>query len=109
KNYSEKVAESIDDEIRRIIEQGYRTAEKILQEHMDKLHRIAQELIQNETVEGDALDRLFTDGTSEPPTATAPPAVAPAPPPASAAARRRVTRTAPRGCRGSIRAPATSG
>jgi cell division protease FtsH len=101
KNYSEKVAESIDDEIRRIIEEGYRAAEKILQEHMDKLHRLAQELIQNETVEGDALDRLFTDGTSEPPTATAPPAVAAAPPPASTPAPPAQPRFIP--------GPATSG
>ena len=83
KNYSEKVAESIDDEVRHLIEQGYQTAETILREHIDKLHRIAQELIQNETVEGEALERIFTGQPPEPPTAAAPPAPAPLAPPAS--------------------------
>jgi cell division protease FtsH len=80
KNYSEKVAESIDEEIRRLIEQGYQRAESILQEHMDKLHRIAEELIQHETVEGEQLERIFQGLPPEPPQAAAPPATAAAPP-----------------------------
>src|SRR5919202_336906 len=47
KNYSEKVAESIDEEVRRLIDEGYQRAEAILKEHMDKLHKIAEYLIQN--------------------------------------------------------------
>ncbi len=81
KNYSEKVAESIDEEIRRLIEQGYQTAENILREHIDKLHRIAQELIQNETVEGENLERIFQGLPPEPPTAATPPAPTPVVPP----------------------------
>src|SRR5438105_12826160 len=81
KNYSEKVAESIDEEIRRLIEQGYATAEAILREHSDKLHAIAQELIQNESVEGEALERFFQGLPPEPPTAATPPTPAPAAPP----------------------------
>lgn len=83
KNYSEKVAESIDDEVRRLIEEGYQTAESILKAHMDKLHRIAEELIQNETVEGEALERVFADLPPEPPTAAAPPAPVLAPEPSN--------------------------
>src|SRR5215217_62887 len=81
KNYSEKVAEAIDEEIRRLIEQGYATAEAILREHTDKLHAIAQELIQNESLEGEALERFFQGLPPEPPTAATPPTPAPAAPP----------------------------
>jgi cell division protease FtsH len=89
KNYSEKVAEAIDEEVRRIIDKGYKTAESILRQHIDKLHRIAQELIQHETIEGEALERIFADlppappaaPAPAPPTAAAPPASAPAPAP----------------------------
>jgi cell division protease FtsH len=83
KNYSEKVAEAIDEEIRRLIEQGYATAEAILREHSDKLHAIAQELIQNESVEGEALERFFQGLPPEPPTTATPPTPAPAAPPTS--------------------------
>ncbi|MBX5490516.1 MAG: ATP-dependent zinc metalloprotease FtsH [Chloroflexi bacterium] len=83
KNYSEKVAESIDEEVRRIIDQGYKTAEAILRQHMDKLHYMAQQLIQHETLEGEELERIFADlppPASEPP---APPPQAATNPPAS--------------------------
>ena len=78
KNYSEKVAESIDEEVRRIIDQGYARAESILKEHMDKLHKIAEYLIQNETVEGEQLERIFQGLPPAPPTASTPPAQTPA-------------------------------
>jgi cell division protease FtsH len=83
KNYSEKVAEAIDEEIRRLIEQGYATAEAILREHTDKLHAIAQELIQNESLEGEALERYFQGLPPEPPTTATPPTPAPVAPPTS--------------------------
>ncbi|HZU07784.1 MAG TPA: ATP-dependent zinc metalloprotease FtsH [Chloroflexota bacterium] len=86
KNYSEKVAEAIDEEVRRIIDKGYKTAEAILRQHIDKLHRIAQELIQHETIEGEALERIFADLPPAPPTTPAPAPPAAAAPPASAPA-----------------------
>jgi cell division protease FtsH len=101
KNYSEKVAESIDEEVRRLIDQGYERAETILKEHMDKLHKIAEYLIQNETVEGDTLERLFQGLPPEEPTATAPPSAAAAPP--------TTTPAPPSGQPRFIPGPATSG
>jgi cell division protease FtsH len=80
KNYSEKVAESIDEEVRRLIDQGYERAETILKEHMDKLHKIAEFLIQNETVEGEQLERIFQGLPPEEPTTSAPPTATAAPP-----------------------------
>ncbi|MFH1485389.1 MAG: ATP-dependent zinc metalloprotease FtsH [Chloroflexota bacterium] len=59
KNYSEKVAELIDDEIRAIIDQAYTVAREILIHNRAKLDQIAEHLIQEETVEGEELENLF--------------------------------------------------
>ena len=51
RNYSEAVAYSIDKEARRIIEECYSEAEKLLKENISVLHRIAQTLIEKETID----------------------------------------------------------
>ena len=48
KNYSENTAAQIDDEIRKIISDAYERCEKILKEHIDKLHFVAEFLLKNE-------------------------------------------------------------
>ncbi len=48
KDYSEKTAAEIDDEIRAIVKNAYARCEKILTEHIDKLHFIASFLLKNE-------------------------------------------------------------
>ena len=53
KNYSEKTAAEIDDEIRALIDRAYKKCTEILQEHMDKLHFVAAFLLKNETMDGD--------------------------------------------------------
>ncbi len=53
KNYSEKIAAEIDDEVRSIIENAYNECKKILSEHMDKLHLVAGYLLQHEFMDGD--------------------------------------------------------
>jgi len=59
RNYSEKVAEEIDEEVRRIIDHAYQVAKKILLENRGKLDQIAHRLIEVETLEGDELQRVF--------------------------------------------------
>jgi len=63
-DYSEEVAREIDDEVRRIIEEGYELALKVLREHIDDLHRISQILIERETIDRDQFERLLA-GESE--------------------------------------------
>jgi len=63
-DYSEEVAREIDDEIRRIIEEGHDIAKKVLLEHIDDLHRISQILIERETIDKDQFERLVA-GESE--------------------------------------------
>jgi cell division protease FtsH len=53
KNFSEKIAAEIDDEVRSIIEQAYAECTRILTEHMDKLHLIAGYLLKAEFMDGD--------------------------------------------------------
>jgi cell division protease FtsH len=63
-DYSDEIAREIDDEVRRIIEEGYEIALKVLREHMDDLHKISQILIERETIDKDQFVRLL-DGESE--------------------------------------------
>jgi cell division protease FtsH len=58
-DYSEEVAREIDDEIRRIIEEGHDIARKVLLDHIDDLHRISQILIERETIDKDQFERLL--------------------------------------------------
>ncbi|MFC2022623.1 cell division protein FtsH, partial [Chloroflexota bacterium] len=79
RDYSDKIAEQIDDEVHSIIQQAHQTASKILADNKDKLIRIAQELITKETLEGDELDKLFTKRPASPRPPKAPTTRAPAP------------------------------
>src|SRR2546430_12905644 len=58
-DYSEEIAREIDDEIRRIIEEAHDTAQRVLREHMDELHRISMILIERETIDKDQFERLL--------------------------------------------------
>ncbi len=62
RNYSEEVAYSIDKEVRRLIEDAYEKTETMLRENMDKLHLIANALIEKETLEASELEQLMRDG-----------------------------------------------
>src|SRR3989338_2299253 len=59
KNYSEKVAEKIDDEVRKFTERSYAIARRILQTHKKALKKIAETLIEKETLEGDEFYNLL--------------------------------------------------
>jgi len=62
RNYSEEVAYSIDKEVRRLIEEAYTKAEELLTNNMDKLHLVAEALLERETLEGQELDQLLKNG-----------------------------------------------
>jgi len=66
RDYSDKVAEQIDDEVHDIIQQAHKTARKILTDNKPKLIQIAEKLIIQETIEGKELDELFNAPVSEP-------------------------------------------
>jgi cell division protease FtsH len=60
RDYSEQTAIKIDEEVRRIVEEAYETAKRILQEHEDLLHKIAETLIDKETLDGKEIDAIIT-------------------------------------------------
>jgi cell division protease FtsH len=64
-DYSEEIAREIDDEIRRVIEEGHETARKVLQQHMEELHQISGLLIERETIDKDQFERLLTGESAE--------------------------------------------
>jgi cell division protease FtsH len=63
-DYSEEIAREIDDEIRRVIEEAHSLARRVLEEHIDDLHRISGILIERETIDKDQFVRLL-QGESE--------------------------------------------
>ena len=59
KNFSEEIASEIDAEIRRIITEAYEKCETMLNNHMEVLSNVAEYLIRNETMDGEAFEKLF--------------------------------------------------
>ena len=59
RNYSEKVAAEIDEEVGNIINGGYKYAEKLLKENIDKLHKVAEILIEKEKISAEEFEAVF--------------------------------------------------
>ena len=70
RDYSNDVAETIDDEIHDIINSAYESAQKAITENMAKLTQLSKYLLENETVESDVLEQIW----STPPSAEPAPA-----------------------------------
>lgn len=64
-SYSDNVAAEIDNEIRTLIESAFTDAEKILNEHMDKLHVVAKHLMKYEKVDGATFEKLMNGELTE--------------------------------------------
>ncbi|HEY8888710.1 MAG TPA: ATP-dependent zinc metalloprotease FtsH [Clostridium sp.] len=60
RNFSEKVANKIDSEVKALIDEAYGKAEKILAENVGKLHAVAQELLLKEKLEGVDFEEIMT-------------------------------------------------
>ena len=59
KPYSEKTAETIDKEVKKLVEQAYQEALDILSKHRDGLAQLAQKLIDKEVIFSDDLEAIF--------------------------------------------------
>jgi len=60
RDYSEATAQKIDDEINNLIDTAYQKAKTVLNENIDILHKLAEKLLEKETVLGAELDELIT-------------------------------------------------
>ncbi len=59
RDYSEETARKIDEEVTILIKNSYKRAKEILKENIDILHKLAELLLEKETVKGDELDDLI--------------------------------------------------
>ncbi len=59
KDYSEKTAQEIDDEVRTIIRNAEQRAENILKENIDLLHKLSKELLEREILDGEEIDAII--------------------------------------------------
>lgn len=59
KNMSDRTAQLVDEEIRRIVDEAYDRARTILTENIDQLHTLAKGLLEYETLSGDEINRLL--------------------------------------------------
>jgi cell division protease FtsH len=64
---SDETAKKIDEEIRRIIDESYATAQKLLVDNIDKLHAMAAALIQYETLDIGQIDQIMEGREPDPP------------------------------------------
>jgi cell division protease FtsH len=58
RDYSEATAQRIDEEVRRIVTQGHELARTVLAQNQHILHKVAQVLLEKETLDGPEFERL---------------------------------------------------
>ena len=84
KAYSEQTAQQIDAEVRRLIDEGYQLAKKLIEENHDKLNLIANALLEYETLDGKQVEDIVHTGnftpTAPPPDVDPPRGLTPPPP-----------------------------
>jgi len=61
RDYSEATAQKIDEEINNLIKNAYERARSVLNENLDVLHKLAEVLLEKETVLGKELDELIKE------------------------------------------------
>ena len=71
RDYSDKIAQDIDEEVYSLVDTAYQTATKVLIDNKAKLAQLARHLIANETVEGDELKRILDPASPTPEAAPA--------------------------------------
>src|SRR5579859_650661 len=70
KVYSEFTAQEIDSEVKRIIDEAYKTAQDIISGNLDKLELIAKSLLEYETLDGQQVEEIIRTGKFTPPPPT---------------------------------------
>jgi cell division protease FtsH len=68
RDFSEKTAETIDAEIKKIIDESYRKAKEVIEANKDTLDRIAKALLKYETLDADDVKIILEGGQLDKPT-----------------------------------------
>lgn len=66
-NMSEETMQKVDAEVRRIIDEQYALARRLIEEHSAKMHTMAKALLEWETIDGDQLDDIMAGKEPRPP------------------------------------------
>lgn len=66
-NVSEVTMEKVDKEVRKIIDQQYNVARKLIEDNKDKMHAMAKALLEWETIDSDQLDDIMAGKPPRPP------------------------------------------
>ena len=64
---SEQTMEKVDSEVRRIIDEQYNLARRLIEEHSDKMHAMAKALLDWETIDSEQLDDIMAGKEPRPP------------------------------------------
>ncbi len=59
RNYSDETARLIDEEVRKIVDEGYEKAKDLLKKNLDKLRLLADTLFEKEVLDGESVKRLL--------------------------------------------------
>jgi len=62
KNFSEEMSSKIDVEVKKIIDEAYNRIKSILNDNMQRLHDVAQALLEKERLEGFEFEKIFNEG-----------------------------------------------
>ncbi|WP_143893049.1 ATP-dependent zinc metalloprotease FtsH [Tepidimonas sediminis] len=66
-NISEETMRQVDAEVRRIIDEQYALARRLIEENKDKMHALAQALLEWETIDADQIDDIMAGRPPRPP------------------------------------------
>jgi cell division protease FtsH len=77
KNVSEATMQQVDAEIRRIIDQQYTLARRLIEENTDKMHAMANALLEFETIDAEQIQDIMEGRPPRPPKPAQPPASSP--------------------------------
>jgi cell division protease FtsH len=69
---SEETMRKVDEEVRRIIDEQYDLARRLIEEHSDKMHAMAKALLEWETIDAEQLDAIMEGRQPQPPKDWAP-------------------------------------
>src|SRR6266550_4739964 len=73
KNVSESTMQKVDEEIRKIIDQQYAVARKLIEDNRDKVEGMAKALLELETIDADQISDIMAGKPPRPPKPTSPP------------------------------------
>ena len=66
-NVSEETMQKVDKQIRRIIDEQYAIARKLIEDNQDKMHAMAKALLEWETIDSDQIDDIMSGKPPRPP------------------------------------------